>query len=92
MKFTAFHAWITVYLRSTHDGRTEGGTNMHNQKRSRRVRAAIVGTLLASVMSVGAVTETASAAKPDASVSVDDNSLQIKLDFSTMSMRSGIRW
>lgn len=66
---------------------------MHIHTRSRRVRAAIVGTLLASVMSVGAITETASAAKPaDATVSVDDSGVQIRIDIPAMSMRSGIRW
>lgn len=65
---------------------------MHTQRRSRRVRAAIVGTLLAGFMSVGAVAETASAAKPAAKVSVDDDSVQLRVDISTMSMRSGIRW
>ncbi len=63
---------------------------MHIQKRSRRVRAAIVGTLLASVISVGAVADTASAA--NAKVSVDQTAVNIKVDISTMSLRSGIRW
>ena len=84
---------MTMYLRFTHDSRTEGGTIMHIQKRSRRVRAAIVGTLLASVMSVGAMTETASAAKSatDTTVSVDSG-VKVKIDIPPMTLQSGIRW
>ena len=66
---------------------------MKNQTRSRRVRAAIVGTLLAGAMSVGAMADTASAAKPaDVTVSGDDSGVQVKVEITVTSLRSGIRW
>lgn len=67
---------------------------MHIQKKSRRVRVAIVGTLLASVMSVGVMTNTASAAKPavEATVTVDDSGVQVRGGIPPMTMQSGIRW
>lgn len=83
---------VSCIEHQTPNCRTKGGNIMHIQKRSRRVRAVVVGTLLAGVMSVGAVTDTASAAKPDADVSVDESGVQFKIEIPVTPLRSGIRW
>lgn len=64
---------------------------MNIKTNTRRVRAAIVGTLLAGVMTVGVAANAASAeeaASDDASAA----SYQVGSGSQHMSMRGGIRW
>ena len=64
---------------------------MHIKSRTRRARAVIAGAVLASVMSVGAVADTASADEADSDAT---RVVNVKFDDggSHTFMRGGIRW
>ena len=66
---------------------------MFSKKQTRRSRALVIGTLMAGVMSIGAVADTAAAAEAvDDEPKVEQVDVRIGFDPGPMSMRSGIRW
>ena len=64
-------------------------------RRSRTRRMMAIGALVGTLMSVGAISDSASAAKP-ASATVNDDgasvSVEVGFGWGTTSMRSGVRW
>lgn len=62
---------------------------MKHTTKSRRTKALALGALLVSVVSISAVSDTASAAKLEAKT---DSSVTLETDVSRLAMLGGIRW